>query len=100
MAHPLHHAESSARKFGGIPADYQEIHNWLAVIRTIKLFCSRSMPMLRWLTPPRHRPRSGAGGGEVALFFLGQSLIRPRRSLPNVERCARRLWNWLAQIRE
>ncbi len=28
MAHPLHHAESSARKFGGIPADYQEIHNW------------------------------------------------------------------------
>jgi len=28
MAHPLHHAESSARKFGGIPADYQAIHDW------------------------------------------------------------------------
>ncbi|KIC39832.1 hypothetical protein RA27_17430 [Ruegeria sp. ANG-R] len=28
MAHPLHHAESSARKFGGDPADYQAIHDW------------------------------------------------------------------------
>ncbi len=29
MAHPLHHAESSARKFGGAPSDYQAIHDWL-----------------------------------------------------------------------
>ncbi len=29
MAHPLHHAESSARKFGGTPSDYQAIHDWL-----------------------------------------------------------------------
>ena len=28
MAHPLHHAESSARKFGGIPDDYQHVHDW------------------------------------------------------------------------
>ena len=28
MAHPFHHAESSARKFGGVPADYQAIHDW------------------------------------------------------------------------
>ena len=28
MAHPLHHAESSARKFGGDPSDYQAIHDW------------------------------------------------------------------------
>ena len=28
MAHPLHHAESSARKFGGKPTDYQVIHDW------------------------------------------------------------------------
>ncbi len=28
MAHSLHHAESSARKFGGTPADYLPIHNW------------------------------------------------------------------------
>ena len=28
MAHSLHHAESSARKFGGKPEDYQSIHDW------------------------------------------------------------------------
>ena len=28
MAHPLKHAESSARKFGGRPDDYLPIHNW------------------------------------------------------------------------
>ncbi len=28
MAHPLKHAASSARKFGGTPEDYLAIHNW------------------------------------------------------------------------
>ena len=28
MAHPLHHAMSSARRFGGVPEDYQAIHDW------------------------------------------------------------------------
>lgn len=28
MAHPYHHAVSSARKWGGIPEDYQAIHDW------------------------------------------------------------------------
>ena len=28
MAHPLQHAESSAKKFGGKPGDYLTIHNW------------------------------------------------------------------------
>jgi len=28
MAHPYHHAVSSARKWGGVPADYQKIHDW------------------------------------------------------------------------
>ena len=28
MAHPLAHARSSARKFGGQPQDYLSIHNW------------------------------------------------------------------------
>lgn len=26
--HPFHHAQSSARKYGGQPADYQAIHDW------------------------------------------------------------------------
>jgi hypothetical protein len=28
MAHPLDHAKSSAKRFGGVPADYQAIHDW------------------------------------------------------------------------
>jgi hypothetical protein len=28
MSHPLHHAISSARKHGGVPEDYQAIHDW------------------------------------------------------------------------
>jgi hypothetical protein len=28
MAHPLKHAQNSARKFGGKAEDYLEIHNW------------------------------------------------------------------------
>ena len=29
MAHSYHHAVSSARRFGGIPADYQAVHDWI-----------------------------------------------------------------------
>ena len=28
MAHPYHHALSSVKKWGGIPEDYQPIHDW------------------------------------------------------------------------
>ena len=28
MSHPFYHAESSVRKFGGRPEDYQAIHDW------------------------------------------------------------------------
>ena len=28
MAHPLKHAQSSARKFGGKPEDYLAVHRW------------------------------------------------------------------------
>lgn len=28
MAHPIEHAKSSARKFGGVREDYQKIHDW------------------------------------------------------------------------
>jgi hypothetical protein len=28
VAHPLKHAQSSAKKFGGKPEDYLAIHNW------------------------------------------------------------------------
>lgn len=29
MAHPILHAKSSAKKFGGKPEDYIHLHNWL-----------------------------------------------------------------------
>jgi len=29
MAHSYHHAVSSARKWGGTPEDYLQIHNWI-----------------------------------------------------------------------
>lgn len=28
MAHAFHHAQSSVKKFGGLPEDYLAIHNW------------------------------------------------------------------------
>lgn len=28
MAHPIEHAKSSARRFGGVPEDYLPIHRW------------------------------------------------------------------------
>lgn len=28
MSHPFYHAKSSAKRFGGIPSDYQHIHDW------------------------------------------------------------------------
>jgi len=28
MAHPFHHAQSSAKRFGGKPEDYLPIHDW------------------------------------------------------------------------
>ena len=37
MTHPLLHAQSSARRFGGVPGDYQDIHDWLDA--TKETFC-------------------------------------------------------------
>jgi len=50
MAHPLHHAESSARKFGGDPSDYQAIHDWFdgEFGLTIKNSSGRVIPV-RWI---------------------------------------------------
>lgn len=51
MAHPLKHALSSARKFGGKAEDYLPIHNWLALIWTVensrRLHDGRIVSMIR-----------------------------------------------------
>lgn len=44
MAHPLHHAESSARKFGGAPSDYQAIHDWFDASKAhLAIFTHRAL---------------------------------------------------------
>ncbi len=35
MAHPYHHSVSSAKKFGGVPEDYQKIHDWFDASKEI-----------------------------------------------------------------
>ena len=35
MSHSWHHAMSSARKFGGEPENYIEIHNWFDASKEI-----------------------------------------------------------------
>lgn len=36
MAHPLHHAQSSAKRFGGKPEDYQAIHDWFDATKELE----------------------------------------------------------------
>jgi hypothetical protein len=44
MAHPLKHAESSARKFGGRTEDYLPIHNWFDESKAFfPDFCHRAL---------------------------------------------------------
>ncbi len=35
MAHPYHHAVSTARKWGGTPEDYQAIHDWFDATKAL-----------------------------------------------------------------
>ena len=78
MAHPDHHAESSARKFGGCPSDYRAIHNWFDAT---KAHCA--LPGHRAL---RH---SSLGIFEAERVF-GRSLTTFRR-IPSVS-------DWLADL--
>jgi hypothetical protein len=45
VAHPYHHAVSSAKKHGGIPADYLPIHDWFDESK--KMFASWKHRALR-----------------------------------------------------
>jgi hypothetical protein len=51
MTHPLFHAQSSVRRFGGIVEDYQPIHDWLVLIWTVSQVKSNL-----------HQTQSGAKG--------------------------------------
>lgn len=90
MAHSLHHAESSARKFGGVPADYLAIHSWFD---STKQFLA--LPSHRAL---RHHASgvweaervfgvaiSNSSGRQVPVRFIGEQHVREDcRCIPTV----------------
>ena len=39
MSHPYHHARSSAKKYGGVPDDYIEIHAWFDATKSTIADC-------------------------------------------------------------
>lgn len=62
MAHPYHHSLSSVRKWGGLPDDYQRIHDWFDESKMI-------------LADFRHRAlRHHAEGIFMAQVIFGQTI--------------------------
>ena len=98
MAHPLHHAESSARKFGGTPSDYQAVHDWFDASKEhLAIFTHRAL---------RHHTQGifeaervfglsliNATGREIPIRWIGEQHVR--------EDCQGRipsLADWLGRI--
>jgi len=78
MAHPWHHAESSARRFGGKPEDYLPVHDWQDGSKLI-------------LADFRHRPlRHHAEGCFAAEALLGRTLRNSAGALVPVRLVAER----------
>ena len=98
MAHPDHHAESSARKYGGCAKDYHAIHDWFDAS---KAFCA--LPSHRAL---RHHSQGifdaerafgreivNSQGRRIPVRFLGEQHVREDcRRIPS-------LCDWLREIR-
>lgn len=97
MAHPDHHAESSARKFGGAPSDYHAIHDWLDASKA-----HLALPSHRAL---RHHSQGvfeaervfgrsivNAAGRRVPVRFIGEQHVREDcRRIPSLS-------DWLRNI--
>ena len=81
MAHALHHAESSARKYGGRPEDYLGVHSWFdATKASLPLASHRAV---------RHNAEgifdcervfgiaiTNSAGRQVPVRFLGEQHVR------------------------
>ena len=90
MAHPIHHAESSARKFGGKAGDYLAIHDWFDASKA-----HEALPSHRAL---RHHSFGifeaqsvfgheivNADGRRVPVRFIGEQHVREDcRRIPSV----------------
>ena len=73
MAHPIKHAESSARKFGGKTEDYLAIHNWFDESKA-------------FFSDFRHRALRHHAEG---IFFARRCLARPSQIAMEIQfRCA------------
>ena len=98
MAHPLHHAESSARKFGGVPDDYQFVHDWFDSSKEhLGLFVHRAQKhhTVGIYDAERHCGRSliNSAGRVVPIRWIGEQHVR--------EDCQGRipsLADWLVRI--
>jgi uncharacterized protein DUF6915 len=53
MAHPYHHALSSAKKWGGEVSDYLPLHTWFDLMWTCKLF--HKLSLIEVVAPVVHR---------------------------------------------
>ncbi|MDE0521124.1 MAG: hypothetical protein OXH79_04110 [Boseongicola sp.] len=90
MAHPNHHAESSARKFGGVPCDYHAIHDWFDASKA-----HEALPVHRALRHHSHgifeaqqifgRSLVNSDGREVPVRFVAEQHVREDcRRIPSV----------------
>ena len=93
MAHSFHHAESSARKFGGKPEDYLAVHTWFDATKQ-----HLSLPGHRAL---RHHAAgiweservfgttlTNSDGRVVPVRFVGEQHVRDDcRCIPTVSDC-------------
>ena len=91
MGHPFHHSESSARKFGGYPQDYQKIHNWFDATKSYT-----PLPIHRAL---RHHAQGifeaeaffgttfkNSNGREIPVRWIGEQHVREDcRCIPTVQ---------------
>ena len=98
MAHPDHHSESSARKFGGRPSDYHAVHDWFDATKA-----QEARPVHRAL---RHhsfgifeaervfgRAITNSDGRSVPVRFIAEQHVREDcRRIPSVG-------DWLRGIR-
>jgi len=98
MAHPLVHAQSSAKRFGGKPEDYLAIHSWFDESKAL-------MPDFRHRALRHHSDGAflaqrifgvsirNSDGLEVPVRYIAEQHIKEDlRRIPTVQ-------DWLAEIR-
>lgn len=98
MTHTFYHAQSSARKFGGRPEDYLDIHNWFDA--TKESFCDFRHRALRHHAEGIFESERifgttirNSSGKRVPVRYIGEQHVREDcgGKVPN-------LADWLSQI--